>query len=283
MGAWSCQLKLEYFILSTLYMQCTGTHSQEVSDHSAVSGPNFLGNVIFCDVAQGTELCPLVLFETWTWPTETVQVGGTKNLYCDQRKAVHCPSAVPWVVILNANCYKLWAITSLVSWIYYQQSALPIDLKVVLLCIIMMWSHFSRLELLLITSFNNITASWPSWLWNGCWCKSRYGSWKLVVTFCGVCSPLKSLLLLETYFRYMKAIPLFDSLGSCRIETNGLVFFVWLVFFVHLSCIFALVRIFLSGFLDVSLQISYTGLCCLCWWKTLSLTAFLFGVGLTFS
>ena len=43
--------------------------------------------------------------------------------------------------------------------IYYQQPALPIDLKVVLLYITMMWSHFARLELLLIASFNDIVAS----------------------------------------------------------------------------------------------------------------------------
>lgn len=113
-------------------------------------------------------LCPLVLFESWTWPTETdcllIQAEGTEGLYCDRRKAVRCPGVLPWVLVLNVNCYKLSAITSLVSWIYYQQPALPIDLKVVLLCITLMWSRFSRLELLLITSFNNIAASRPSWL-----------------------------------------------------------------------------------------------------------------------
>lgn len=133
-----------------------------------VSWPHSLGDVTFTDVAQGTELCPLVLFESWTWPTETdcllVQAEGTEGLYCDWRKAMHCPGALPWVLVLNVNCYKLSAITSLVSWIYYQQPALPIDLKVVLLYITLMWSCFSRLELLLIASFNNITASRPSWL-----------------------------------------------------------------------------------------------------------------------
>lgn len=68
---------------------------------------------------------------------------------------MHCPAALPWVVILDVNWYKLGAITFLVSWIYYQQPALPIDLKVVLLYITVMWSHFSRLKLLLIASFND--------------------------------------------------------------------------------------------------------------------------------
>lgn len=30
-----------------------------------VSGLDSLGDVIFSDVAHGTELCPLVLFESW--------------------------------------------------------------------------------------------------------------------------------------------------------------------------------------------------------------------------
>lgn len=37
-----------------------------------VSGPDLLGDVIFCDVAEGTEPCPLVLFEAWTWPMGNV-------------------------------------------------------------------------------------------------------------------------------------------------------------------------------------------------------------------
>ena len=100
-----------FYLPFTLYTRCTGTYSQEASDHDAVSGPDSLGDVIFSDVAQGTELRPLVLFKSWTWPTETVcllgQVEGTEGLYCDQRKAVRCPGALPWVVILNVNCYKL--------------------------------------------------------------------------------------------------------------------------------------------------------------------------------
>lgn len=103
-----------------------------------------------------------------------VQAEGSEGLYCDQRKVMHGPGALPWVVILNVNCHKLWAITSLVSWIYYQHPALAIDLKVVLLYITMMWS-----ELLLITSFNDITASWTIWLWPDYWCKGRGRSWKL--------------------------------------------------------------------------------------------------------
>lgn len=59
----------------TLYTWCTGTQSQEVTDHStAVCWPDSLGGVIFTDVAQGTDLCPLVQFESWTWPTETVSL-----------------------------------------------------------------------------------------------------------------------------------------------------------------------------------------------------------------
>lgn len=69
-----------------------------------------------------------------------LQAEGTEGLPCDCRQV----SALRWVVILNVNQYKRQAITSLVSWIYYQQPALPIDLKMVLLYITTTWSHFSR-------------------------------------------------------------------------------------------------------------------------------------------
>ena len=45
-----------FYLPFTLYTRCTGTYSQEASDHDAVSGPDSLGDVIFSDVAQGTEL-----------------------------------------------------------------------------------------------------------------------------------------------------------------------------------------------------------------------------------
>lgn len=135
----------------TLYTQCTGTCSQEVSDHNAdcvwarFSGQCYLfwhgtGNrampfspVWALDVAHRACLSP------WT----SRGYGGFV-LWPEQSCAL--PRALPWVVILNVNCYKLWAITSLVSQIYYQQLLLPIDLKVVLLYITMLWSHISRLE-----------------------------------------------------------------------------------------------------------------------------------------
>lgn len=71
MGA---QSRAEYFIaLFTLCTPCTGTCSQEVSDHNAGSvWARFSGHVIFSDVAQERELCPLVLFKSWSWPTEIV-------------------------------------------------------------------------------------------------------------------------------------------------------------------------------------------------------------------
>jgi len=165
MSAQSYQVRIEYFIppLPFIHNAQRCTVRRSVITMQTVSGPGSLGSVILSDVAQGTELCPSILFESWTWPTEIVclliQAEGTEGLCCDWRKAVHCPSALPWVMILNVNSYELWAITSLVSWIYYQQPALPIDLEVVLLYITMIWSHFYRLELLLIASFSDITAS----------------------------------------------------------------------------------------------------------------------------
>lgn len=153
----------------TIYTRCTATCSQEVPDHNAESvwarfaGRCYLlwrgrGNravpfspVLSLDVAHGE--CHLLL-----------QAEGTEGLYCDQRKAVHCPSALCWVVILNVNHHKVWAITSLVSWIYYQQPALPIDLKMVLLYITTTWSHFSGWKLQLIASPNDIGAGFTAQL-----------------------------------------------------------------------------------------------------------------------
>lgn len=89
-----------------------------------------------------------------------LQAEGTEGLPCDCRQV----SALRWVVILNVNQYKRQAITSLVSWIYYQQPALPIDLKMVLLYITTTWSHFSRWKLLLIASPNDIMAGFTTQL-----------------------------------------------------------------------------------------------------------------------
>lgn len=135
----------------TLYTQCAGTGSQEVSDHNVdcvwarFSGRCYLfwhgtGNravpfspVWVLDVAHRDCLSP------WT-------SRGYGGFVLWLEESCTLPRALPWVVILNVNCYKLWAITSLVSQIYYQQPVLPIDLKVVLLYITTLWSHISRLQ-----------------------------------------------------------------------------------------------------------------------------------------
>lgn len=118
MSAQSYQVRTEYFIPLLPFTHGAQGHTvrRSLITVQTVSGPDSLGDVIFSDVARGTEPCPLVLFKSCMWPTETVcpfmQLEGTEGLNCDRRRAVHCPSALPWVVILNVNCYKLWAITS---------------------------------------------------------------------------------------------------------------------------------------------------------------------------
>lgn len=113
MSAQSYQVRTEYFIPLLPFTHGAQGHTvrRSLITVQTVSGPDSLGDVIFSDVAQGTEPCPLVLFKSCMWPTETVcpfmQLEGTEGLNCDQRRAVHCPSALPWVVILNVNCYKL--------------------------------------------------------------------------------------------------------------------------------------------------------------------------------
>lgn len=97
MSAQSHQIRVKYFIHPLPFAHNVQEHAvrRSLSTTQTVSGPD----VISSDMAQGAELCPLVLFESWMWPTETVclleQAEGTQGLYCDRRKAVHCPVLCP--------------------------------------------------------------------------------------------------------------------------------------------------------------------------------------------
>lgn len=237
----------------TLYTRCTGTQSQEVTDHSTDSVlAGFSGRCYLYWRGTGNRampFSPVWILDVAHRDCLLVQAEGSEGLYCDRRKVVHGPGALPWVVIFNVNCHKIWAITSLVSWIYYQHPALAIDLKVVLLYITMMWS-----ELLLIASSNDIAASWAIWLWPDCWCKGRRRSWRLH----RVCGPQ------GRSCCWSHAAGIWEALGFLiPHEPAGLR---ETFCFPSSPASLPLPGIFLSAFLVVSLQSSYTGLCCLHYW-----------------
>lgn len=205
-----------------------------------------------------------------------VQVEGTEGLYCDWRRAVHCPSALPWVVILNVNCYKLWAITSnfmdllsTASIAHWPQGGFIVHRHDLV--------TFLQVRIVLITSFNDIEASWPRWLWPGCGCKGRCGSRRLVAMFCWVYGPQSPSCCWSHAAGFWKAFCFFNSLGSYRIEAD--------VLFLHLSHNFDLARHF-------SLSLSSCFTTELLHWPLLPvllvgcflpLVAFLCCIGLTFS